>query len=278
MNSGSAAIVQFALEPQKDWKRLTSGGVLVKNCRPNQATAASGSSAVHRSRTSRVRRLLDDVAKAGEMMMRGDVKQAMTDFNQAGEKSDGFSMWHRRASKRRQIDDLQRADLGQGRSRELPVLHDRSQHRHREGAGSAPRSGSRSTSRPISSSPPVDDSSTSPAWSRARPRAKAWATSSSVTSARPTRSACGALLRGSERHPRRRLGRPDARHRGHRHRADARRPRTVEEALRRSAKAGQDGRQEGRSRHGRARARRSRARSRASPRAPLELDAKSSSS
>src|SRR6187455_3164528 len=41
MNSGRAARVQDALEPQKDWNRFTSGGVLVKNWRPNQATAAS---------------------------------------------------------------------------------------------------------------------------------------------------------------------------------------------------------------------------------------------
>src|SRR5688572_16089726 len=41
MNSGSAASVHEALEPQKDWNRFTSGGVLVKNCRPNQATAPS---------------------------------------------------------------------------------------------------------------------------------------------------------------------------------------------------------------------------------------------
>src|SRR5438552_14415921 len=40
-NIGSAASVHEALEPQNDWKRFTSGGVLVKNCRPNQATAAS---------------------------------------------------------------------------------------------------------------------------------------------------------------------------------------------------------------------------------------------
>src|SRR3954469_14445652 len=40
-NIGNAASVQEALEPQKDWKRFTSGGVLVKNCRPNQATVAS---------------------------------------------------------------------------------------------------------------------------------------------------------------------------------------------------------------------------------------------
>jgi len=31
----------LALEPQNDWKRFTSGGVPVKNCSPNQATAAS---------------------------------------------------------------------------------------------------------------------------------------------------------------------------------------------------------------------------------------------
>src|SRR5919204_739126 len=39
--SGSAASVHEALEPQNDWNRLTSGGVLVKNCSPNHATAAS---------------------------------------------------------------------------------------------------------------------------------------------------------------------------------------------------------------------------------------------
>src|SRR5437764_11295950 len=39
--SGNAASVHEALEPQNDWKRFTSGGVLVKKCSPNQATAAS---------------------------------------------------------------------------------------------------------------------------------------------------------------------------------------------------------------------------------------------
>src|SRR4029079_5386192 len=41
MKSGNAASVHDALDPQNDWNRLTSGGVEVKNCRPNQATAAS---------------------------------------------------------------------------------------------------------------------------------------------------------------------------------------------------------------------------------------------
>src|SRR3977135_4398109 len=40
-NSGSAASVHEALEPQNDWNRVTSGGVEVKNWRPNQATAES---------------------------------------------------------------------------------------------------------------------------------------------------------------------------------------------------------------------------------------------
>src|SRR5882762_2110365 len=39
-NIGSAARVHEALDPQNDWNRFTSGGVLVKNCSPNQATAA----------------------------------------------------------------------------------------------------------------------------------------------------------------------------------------------------------------------------------------------
>src|ERR1700704_4490832 len=39
-NIGNAASVHEALEPQNDWNRFTSGGVLVKNCSPNQATAA----------------------------------------------------------------------------------------------------------------------------------------------------------------------------------------------------------------------------------------------
>src|SRR5687768_1982797 len=38
-NSGSAASVHEAFEPQKDWNRFTSGGLEVKNCRPIHATA-----------------------------------------------------------------------------------------------------------------------------------------------------------------------------------------------------------------------------------------------
>src|SRR2546430_3710117 len=40
-NNGSAASVHDELDPQNDWNRFTSGGVVVKNCRPNHATAAS---------------------------------------------------------------------------------------------------------------------------------------------------------------------------------------------------------------------------------------------
>src|SRR4051812_31363028 len=40
MKSGNAEIVQFALDAQNDWNRFTSGGVVVKNCSPNHATAA----------------------------------------------------------------------------------------------------------------------------------------------------------------------------------------------------------------------------------------------
>src|SRR5262249_35294873 len=51
-NSGSAAMVQLALEPQNDWNRFTSGGVVVKKCSPAQATAASAI-AIHTPHTSR---------------------------------------------------------------------------------------------------------------------------------------------------------------------------------------------------------------------------------
>src|SRR5918999_2549330 len=37
--SGSAAMVHEAFEPQNAWKRLTSGGLDVKNCNPIHATA-----------------------------------------------------------------------------------------------------------------------------------------------------------------------------------------------------------------------------------------------
>ena len=63
---------------------------------------------------------------------------------------------------------------------------------------------SRDRQAPSACSPPPSSSSTSPAWSRARPRVKAWATSSSPTSARDRcHRPRGALLRGRERHPRR---------------------------------------------------------------------------
>src|SRR5689334_6750558 len=40
-NSGSAASVHDALEPQNDWNRFTSGGLEVRKCSPAHATAAS---------------------------------------------------------------------------------------------------------------------------------------------------------------------------------------------------------------------------------------------
>ena len=97
-------------------------------------------------------------------------------------------MRHRRAAERRQVDPVQRAHQGRDRGRELPFLHHRAERRHRRGAG--PR-GSRRWSRSPSrrrSFPRWSSSSISPAWSPARPRARASATSSSPTSARPTPS------------------------------------------------------------------------------------------
>src|SRR5712691_11462337 len=54
-NIGSAASVHEALDPQNDWNRFTSGGVLVKNCSPNQATAARAM-AIHTPPINRINR------------------------------------------------------------------------------------------------------------------------------------------------------------------------------------------------------------------------------
>ena len=92
---------------------------------------------------------------------------------------------HRGPAQRRQVHSVQRADQGRHRCRELSVLHHRAQRGHRRvarpAAGQAwPRSSSPNAWCRRSSS-----SSTSPAWWPARARAKAWATSSCRTSARP---------------------------------------------------------------------------------------------
>ena len=97
-------------------------------------------------------------------------------------------MRHRRTSQRRQVDALQRAHARRHRGGELSVLHDRAERRHRRGAGPAPgrargdREAGEDDSRRSSSS------STSRGSSPARRRARGSATSSSRTSARPTRS------------------------------------------------------------------------------------------
>ena len=79
-------------------------------------------------------------------------------------------------------------------------------------------------------------SSTSQASSRAPPKAKAWATSSSPTSARPTRSARSYAPRRRRHRPRQRQGRSGRRHRHHQHRAHPRRPADHRE---RAAEAGE---------------------------------------
>ncbi len=94
-------------------------------------------------------------------------------------------MRYRRSAQRRQVHPVQCADQGGHRGGELSLLHHRAERRHRRGARYAHgRAGRRSSSR-NACSPPSSSSSTSPVWWRAPPRAKAWATSSSPTSARP---------------------------------------------------------------------------------------------
>jgi hypothetical protein len=97
-------------------------------------------------------------------------------------------MRHRRPAQRRQVHPVQRADQVGHRGGELSLLHHRAERRHRRGAGPPPGGNSPPSSSRRRSSRPSSSSSTSPAWSPAPARARAWATSSSPTSARPTPS------------------------------------------------------------------------------------------
>ena len=49
--SGRAASVHDAFEPQNAWNRFTSGGLVVKNCSPSQATTPMAT-AIHTPPTS----------------------------------------------------------------------------------------------------------------------------------------------------------------------------------------------------------------------------------
>src|SRR5262245_53810799 len=66
--SGNAAIVQFALEPQNDWKRLASGGLEVKSWSPAHATAAS-ETAIHTPQTRSARRSASNTAATVSVVM-----------------------------------------------------------------------------------------------------------------------------------------------------------------------------------------------------------------
>ena len=101
----------------------------------------------------------------------------------------GFQLRHRRSAQCRQIDALQRADRDAGgRGGELSVLHHRAQCRARRGAGRAARRLRRVSPNRRRSCRRSWNSSTSPGWCAAPPKAKASATSSSAISARSTRS------------------------------------------------------------------------------------------
>jgi hypothetical protein len=97
------------------------------------------------------------------------------------------------------------------------------------------------SSRPSASCRPSSSSSTSRAWWPAPARAKAWATSSWRTSARPTPSSTWCAASKTQRHPRGRQGRSDRRHRGDPDRAVPGRPGHVERAVQRYGKAAKSG-------------------------------------
>ena len=97
----------------------------------------------------------------------------------------GAPLRHRRSAQRREEHALQRADRRRHRRRELPVLHDRAELGRGGGARSraSPRSTRSCTQRAWCR--PRSSSWTSRAWCAARRRARASATSSWRTSARP---------------------------------------------------------------------------------------------
>jgi PTH1 family peptidyl-tRNA hydrolase len=97
-------------------------------------------------------------------------------------------MRHRRPAQRRQVHPVQRPDQGRHRGGELSLLHHRAERRHRRSARSAPGRSCPPSSSRRRCSRPSSSSSTSPAWWPAPARAKAWATSSWPTSAKPTPS------------------------------------------------------------------------------------------
>ena len=96
---------------------------------------------------------------------------------------------HRRAAQRREVDAVQRPDQERRARRELPVRDHRAQRRRRRRPRSAPRRARQDPRLGQAAARPRCRSSTSPASCAARPRARGWATSSSPTSARATRSA-----------------------------------------------------------------------------------------
>ena len=110
---------------------------------------------------------------------------------------------HRRAPQRGQVHPVQRAHPRRGRDWRLPLHHDRPQRRRRPGSGRAAGAGRRDGRARRRSYSRRSSSTTSPASSAARPRARASATGSSPRSARRTRSAtsCAPTRRGGVPHP-----------------------------------------------------------------------------
>ena len=142
--------------------------------------------------------LLDAVADAAPLLVGGQAGGVHDQGGAAGARTsdiDGLQLRHRRPAQRRQDHAVQRADRDRrGAGGELSVLHHRAECRPRRGARpAAGRAGARSASRRRSCRP-AWSSSTSPGWCAGPARARAWATSSSPTSARwtPSSTCCAA--------------------------------------------------------------------------------------
>ncbi len=184
--------IEGALQRQ-DYARLRIGvGPRARRARrPRRLRARRRSS---REERRAVDELLDPMAEAVECWLDEDraghepVQPVSTAASPTRDSYRHASTRHRRPAQRRQVHPLQRPHLRQGAGGELSVRHHRAEHRHRAGARPAARRAGADRAARSAPCPPWSSSWTSRDWSRARARAKDWATSSSPTSARWTRS------------------------------------------------------------------------------------------
>ncbi len=166
-------------------------------------------------------------------------------YDKTESQGNGHQMRHRRSAERRQIDAFQRADQGGHRGSQLPVLHDRSEHRRRACARSAPRGalGDRQAAQDHSDVDRVRRHRRTGRWRVERRGARQQVPRAHSRGRRDR--ARRALLRKQRHHPRRRQDRSDLGYRDDRYRTCARRSRVGRQGAEQGRTFGQGQRQGG---------------------------------